>query len=165
MLCRFTLYSPEKNVLEVVGPPSMQSLKGIADAVEKHAPEVSNLVHNRTIQNVVVRFIEQRGMRAVVVKVAAHNTSSFEEANEGELGTLHTKKICLQQELEGDCPEARRAALLSDLKEINLQYDNISRAHEHYKLVHFHIAAYISQWSGLSQVTGEIKKESFFWTI
>ena len=102
--------------------------------------------------------MEERGCRALVVKINAHNVSPFSEANEGALGTLHMKKVSLEQELE-DLDECTEAPLCEELRskiaEINIEYDAIRRAQEHYILVHVHIAAYISQWAGLSQVMSQ----------
>jgi len=147
----------------------MQSLDGLASAVMEYCPELSDKIHSRTTKNVIRRFLEDHGLKALLVKISAHNTSPLTEANEGDLGRLHTEIVCLEQKIEelshdGDSSEnaattprleEEMAQARLKLQEIKLEYDAIKSVQEHYELVHFKIAAYICQMQGLAQVISQ----------
>lgn len=162
---RFTCHNPEKGVLEVVGDDTKQSIAGLASAVESENPEVAEAVDKKTIENVIRRYLERHGLKALLVKLSAHNTSPFSEANSGELGILHEKIVRLQQRIEesktAGSNEKDLAKLTASLEELRVTSSEIRSIQEHYTLVHYEVHAFICKLQGLAQVISNL---DFVWS-
>jgi len=152
---RYTCHNPETAVLEVVGPDAMHTIAGLASAVEQENPEVAEAVHKKTTENVIRRYLERHGLKAVLVRLTAHNTSPFSEANNGELGILHEKIVSLQQQLDDiNVDESRgedMVELTARLEVFQREYNEIRSVEEHYLLVHYEMQSFICKLQGYAQ--------------
>lgn len=131
----------------------MQSIAGLAHAVETHAPEVREIITKKTIENTMRRYLERFSLKALLLRVSAHNTSPFSEQNNGALSMLHTKIVSFEQQLkeqnDGGLNSEDAAARLMEARQ---EYEMIKRAEEHYRLVHYKVLGFISKLQGLAQV-------------
>ena len=134
----------------------MHTIAGLASAVEQENPEVAEAVHKKTTENVIRRYLERHGLKAVLVRLTAHNTSPFSEANNGELGILHEKIVSLQQQLDDINVDGSRGEnmveLTARLEVFRREYNEIRSVEEHYLLVHYEMQSFICKLQGYAQV-------------
>ena len=119
----------------------------------------------KTIENVIRRYLERHGLKALLVKLSAHNASPFSEANSGELGILHEKIVRLQQRIEesktAGSNDKDLAKLTASLEELRVTSSEIRSIQEHYTLVHYEVHAFICKLQGLVQVISNL---DFVWS-